>query len=147
MRVHIPALSLAALALLAGGCGSQSRARLSDAPSSTAASPSAAAVEVESEPTPAMPSPSDFTLSIRILEKECFGSAGCNLTYRIKPVYTGPDLADDQDLTVTYEVRGGEEEQINSFKMIGTEAEFDAEEFIQTRSAASKLKAKVTDVF
>jgi hypothetical protein len=27
--------------------------------------------------------------SIKILEKKCFGSAGCSITYRIKPKYVG----------------------------------------------------------
>jgi hypothetical protein len=32
---------------------------------------------------------SDFEIGIKILEKKCFGSAGCSVTYRIKPKYIG----------------------------------------------------------
>jgi hypothetical protein len=32
---------------------------------------------------------SDSELGIKILEKKCFGSAGCSVTYRIKPTYVG----------------------------------------------------------
>src|SRR4029453_5116766 len=32
---------------------------------------------------------SDFEIGIKILEKKCFGSAGCSVTYRIKPKYVG----------------------------------------------------------
>jgi hypothetical protein len=32
---------------------------------------------------------SDSELRIKILEKKCFGSAGCSVTYRIKPTYVG----------------------------------------------------------
>ena len=32
---------------------------------------------------------SDFEIGIKILEKKCFGSAGCSVIYRIKPKYVG----------------------------------------------------------
>lgn len=32
---------------------------------------------------------SDFEIGIKILENRCFGSAGCSVTYRIKPRYVG----------------------------------------------------------
>jgi hypothetical protein len=32
---------------------------------------------------------SDFEIGTKIPEKNCFGSAGCNVTYRIKPKYVG----------------------------------------------------------
>ena len=32
---------------------------------------------------------SDFEIGIKILEKKCFGSAGCSVTYGIKPKYVG----------------------------------------------------------
>jgi hypothetical protein len=35
------------------------------------------------------PRKSDFDIGIKILEKKCFGSAGCSVTYRIKPRYVG----------------------------------------------------------
>jgi hypothetical protein len=47
--------------------------------------------EPTEEPTAAgfTPRKSDFEIGIKILEKKCFGSAGCSLTYRIKPKYVG----------------------------------------------------------
>ena len=43
------------------------------------------------EPTAAgfTPRKSDFEIGIEILEKKCFGSACCSVTYRIKPKYVG----------------------------------------------------------
>jgi hypothetical protein len=35
------------------------------------------------------PRKSDFEIGIKILEKKCFGSAGCSVTYRIKPSASG----------------------------------------------------------
>jgi hypothetical protein len=32
---------------------------------------------------------SNFEIGIKMLEKKCFGSAGCSVTYRIKPKYVG----------------------------------------------------------
>jgi hypothetical protein len=32
---------------------------------------------------------SDFEIGIKILEKKCFGSAGCSVTYQVKPKYVG----------------------------------------------------------
>jgi hypothetical protein len=32
---------------------------------------------------------SDFEIGIKILEKKCFGSAGCSVIYRIKLKYVG----------------------------------------------------------
>jgi hypothetical protein len=43
------------------------------------------------EPTAAgfTPGKSDFEIGINIHEKQRFGSAGCSVTYRIKPKYVG----------------------------------------------------------
>ncbi|WP_191894433.1 hypothetical protein [Planomonospora parontospora] len=104
----------------------------------------------ESEPAPqaeATPSPSDFEIEVKVLKKACFGSAGCNVTYRINPGYSGPDLGDDQKFDVVYEVRGGTDgAQVNTFTMEGERASFDAEEFLSTPSSGTKLTAKVKEI-
>jgi len=115
-----------------------------------ASAPIASTASPAAEPEPAgevTPKPSHFHISIRTLKKSCFGSAGCNITYQINPAYVGPPLADDQTVTVTYEVRGGEDPQINSFELEGTRASFSEEESISTPSSSSKLRAVVTEVF
>lgn len=90
------------------------------------------------------PKASDFTLGIVVLEKACFGSAGCNVTFRIDPKYNGPQ--DATDLEVTYEVLGGEDSLINTFTIDsqGT-ASYPSEETLSTPTGA-KLTAKVTAV-
>ncbi len=47
--------------------------------------------EPTEEPTAAgfTPRKSDLEIGIKILEKECFGYAGCSVTHRIKPKYVG----------------------------------------------------------
>jgi len=91
------------------------------------------------------PKAEDFTLTIKVLEKQCFGSAGCNVTFRIDPKYNG--TADSSNTEVTYEVLGAEDEIINTFTIdsAGT-ASFDSNEFASTSSSSKTLTAKVTDV-
>lgn len=102
---------------------------------------------VEEEPPP-LPSPEDFAIELRILSKQCFGSAGCNVSYSIEPVYLGSEPLDDVSATVTYEVLGGDSgPQINSFTLDGDTITYREEEFISIPSSSTELKIEVTDVF
>lgn len=103
----------------------------------------------DSEPEPELPKPADFKIRVKILEKQCFGSAGCLVTYQIDPTYEGTaETPDDRTISVIYEVRGGEDgPQINTFTITGDTAEFDAEESISTTSSSQKLTAKATEVY
>jgi hypothetical protein len=107
--------------------------------------PPAAAVP---EPPPAADAPpkaADFRLTVKILRKQCFGSAGCNLSFRIDVAYDGPTFTGSY--LVTYEVRGGEDGPlVNSFTIEGDTAQVESEETIGTKSSRSKLTARVTDV-
>lgn len=87
--------------------------------------------------------PSDFTLDVVILSKSCFGSAGCNVTYRITP---HADASCPSTCTVTYEVIGGEDSQIDSFTMTDYSASIKQSEMISTKSSKATLTAKVTSV-
>ncbi|WP_156056028.1 hypothetical protein [Streptosporangium roseum] len=103
----------------------------------------------ESSPTPEVtptPGAGDFDLRVKTLKQECFGSAGCNVTFTIRVAYTGSPLPADVDYHVTYKVTGGEEPFINTFTLTGDQATVTEEEFISTSSAAAKLRAKVTEV-
>jgi hypothetical protein len=104
-------------------------------------------VTVTAEPAKMPPSTGDFAVSVKVLSKHCFGSAGCNITYRIDPSYRGPALDSGETYTITYEVTGVEDgPQINSFTMTGDQAQYESEELAQTPSSNVKLKAKVTGV-
>jgi hypothetical protein len=94
------------------------------------------------------PTKSDFEIGIKILEKMCFGSAGCSITYRIKPKYVGTqELPDEGTIEVSYRVTGDESgPQQNTFEIVGGQAEFDKGEFADTRSSGTVLKAKVIEV-
>jgi hypothetical protein len=103
-------------------------------------------VTVTSEPNEP-PSAGDFAISVKVLSKHCFGSAGCNITYRIDPSYSGHLLDSGDTYTITYEVTGVEDgPQINSFTLTGDQVQYESEESAQTTSSSVKLKAKVTGV-
>jgi hypothetical protein len=92
------------------------------------------------------PKPADFKLTVKTLSKQCFGEAGCNLTFRVE---AGWDATYDPDKTyeVVYEVRGGESgPQVNTMSVTGDNYDRPQEESIGTSSAKRKLTAVVTSV-
>lgn len=96
------------------------------------------------------PLPSDFTITVSILKKTCFGTAGCTVAYRINPTYMYPGSAPltGRTLTVIHEVSGSEYgPQINNFRINndGT-ATFPSQEFTSTSSFTAALTAKATSV-
>jgi hypothetical protein len=105
-----------------------------------------AAAEASASAAAALPpDPADFTIAIDVLSKECFGSAGCNVTFRIDPTYTGG--RDPNNLEITYEVLGGEDPMIDTFTIDGNgTATFDDEAMISTASSSATLTAKVVKV-
>lgn len=110
---------------------------------------SAQAVEPSPEPSPAMytPVPKDFTIAVTVLSKQCFGSAGCNLTFRVKPAYSGLPLESSQNFRVLYTVTGDQSgPQTNSFTMAGTDASVTSEEIAETASSGVVLRATATEV-
>ncbi|MFC0506666.1 hypothetical protein [Micromonospora costi] len=121
------------------------------APVATAAPTTAVAAPTTTEPAPlpvyATPTKNDFKLKVKILRKQCFGSAGCNVTYRIDVTYTGDgDLDPSKTYEVTYQVKGAEDPIINTFEVTGDSASVQEEEMASTKRSGDKLTAAVTDV-
>ena len=93
--------------------------------------------------------PTDFTLAVKILKQSCFGSAGCNVSYRVTPTYVGntPTTWITQSYDVTYTVIGDESgPQINTFMIDRGVMSSDAQNSASTRSSTTVLSARVTDV-
>jgi hypothetical protein len=112
----------------------------------TASSDSPAAASTP-EPAPFHASSKDFKLGVKTLSKECFGSAGCNITFRIDPQYIGSGtLPTEGTVEVTYQVKGGEDPLVNTFTIENGSASFESEEMISTTSSKARLTAVVTDV-
>ena len=99
------------------------------------------------EPPAVVPVPTDFVLKVIVLSKQCFGSAGCSLTYRIEVTYNGLPVPEDKEYTVTYTVAGAEDgPQVNNFTLRGTQVEYQSEEIASTPSSKTVLTARVTQV-
>ena len=100
-------------------------------------------------PAPKVTAPTvkDFKLTVKTLTKQCFGSAGCNVTFRILVTYSGPELDPSKEYEVLYEVRGGEDGPIaNKLTVSGGESSVDEEEMVSTPKSSTKLVAVVTDL-
>lgn len=113
------------------------------APAKTSSAPAAPA-----KPKPADPKPADFKLTVKTLEKQCFGSAGCLVTYRISDVtYSGPGLDEDKSYEITYKVTGLKDPKIGTFTLNGDGSySVDEQENGDTSSSSKVLKAVVTSV-
>jgi hypothetical protein len=135
------ALALTGCASTTAGVGEHTAPVSASSPTST---------EPTTAPTPE-PSPTvrarDFHIGIKVLSKQCFGSAGCNITFRIRPRYVGAADLSDGSWLVTYKVTGDESGPItNSFTITNGSASFDSEEFASTASTGVVLHAKATSV-
>jgi hypothetical protein len=93
------------------------------------------------------PEAGDFELTVKTLSKECFGSAGCLIDFRIELAITKTGVAFDPGITyeLTYEVTGGDSEYINTLTIDGDEYSTDESESISTPSDRD-LTVKVLDV-
>jgi hypothetical protein len=93
------------------------------------------------------PDVDDFVLDVVVLEQSCFGSAGCNVTYRIEVGYgfVG-QLNPNTTYEVTYEIHGGEDRKIGTLTVTGDMYSTAERERIGTDSSESVLSAEVTRV-
>lgn len=104
--------------------------------------------EPTTAPTTAGPTPeaANFELTPKITDKQCFGSAGCNVSFDVDVAYGGPTLDEDDTWRITYEVSGVEDGPlIGTIELTGTRYDRPSES-ASTRSTKSKLRIKVTDV-
>ncbi|SEF16061.1 hypothetical protein [Jiangella alba] len=91
--------------------------------------------------------PEDYLLTIKVLEQSCFGSAGCNVTYRIEVTSLYLEEVDpNATYELTYEVQGGEDTRINTLQITGATYSVDEQEMVSTPSEATELVAVVTAV-
>ncbi len=119
------------------------------APSTTTAAIQPPILEQPSDTAPAYVTPKkgDFEVTLKILSKECFGSAGCNVTYRAKLSQSLPTGALDPDVTydLTYVVHGDESgPQTETMYITGDQYEQPSEGLAQTPSSGTKLTVTVT---
>lgn len=97
-------------------------------------------------PTYVEPEAEDFELTVNTLEQSCFGSAGCNVTFRVTLGYGGGPLDPDQVYELTYEVQGGEDPMIRTMEIQGDSYTHNEQDRISTPSSDAELVAVVTKI-
>ena len=123
----------------------------SSVPSTTAAAVQPPILEQPTDTTPAYitPKKGDFQVTLKVLSKECFGSAGCNVTYRAKLSQSLPTGALNPDVTydLSYVVHGDESgPQTETMYITGDQYEQPSEGLAQTATSGTKLTVTVTKI-
>jgi hypothetical protein len=96
---------------------------------------------------PYIPQPTDFTLEVQVIEQKCFGSAGCNVTFRVGVTYDGELIYEGEGpYTVVYSVVGTDDPFVGRFTLLSQYNYSATEEFVSTPPGAT-LTASVTQVF
>ncbi|MDX2933044.1 hypothetical protein [Streptomyces ipomoeae] len=104
--------------------------------------------DLEPEPTYAEVDADSFTIKLRTTERQCFGSAGCNVTVEPKLTYVGiEDLDPDAVYEITYEIRGDESGPVIETAELTDQTSLNySPSMISTASASTKVSVKITDV-
>lgn len=144
-----PALALIACLALLGGCSAPTAAQPQTVVTVTA-QPSELATPT---PTPSVKNQTptltkdDFAVTLKIRGKKCFGSAGCNVTFKASVTYLGYFEVEDLPtyIDITYKIKGGDEAYTSTIEMEDGKYSPDSDT-IGTRNARAKLTAVVTDV-
>ncbi|WP_426568120.1 hypothetical protein [Streptomyces canus] len=108
-----------------------------------------AAEETDAEPTYAALTPADFTMDLRTTERQCFGSAGCNITVEPTLSYVGDWNGVDPDAVyeITYEIRGDESGPVIETAELSDETTLNyTPTSISTASSKTKVTVTITDV-
>jgi hypothetical protein len=91
------------------------------------------------------PAITDFKLTPKVIDRECFGSASCNVTLRVD-MELKKMPAPGTTWLVVYEIHGVKDGPlVGSLTLTGTQYEA-SEQDVQTTSAKSKLTVKVVSV-
>jgi hypothetical protein len=102
------------------------------------------------EPTFQDPTLSDIELSLKTTEKQCFGSAGCNVGVRIQVSMSDSaqaSLDPSGQWDVTYQITGDESGPIIGTFSIYGDGQYDvSEEFLSTRSSNTPITIKATSI-
>ncbi|WLW50749.1 hypothetical protein [Streptomyces sp. YU58] len=109
----------------------------------------AAAEERDLEPTYAEVDADDFTVVLRTTKRQCFGSAGCNVTVEPKLSFLGvtEDIDPDSVYEITYEIRGDEDGPVIETAELSDRTSLNfTPSLISTSSSGTKLSVEITDV-
>ncbi|MGW5609793.1 hypothetical protein ACWEWI_27650 [Streptomyces sp. NPDC003753] len=109
----------------------------------------AAAQKPDPTPTYAEVDADSFTIKLKTTSRQCFGSAGCNLTVEPNLTYLGDSDAIDPDAVyeITYEIHGDESGPVIETAELSDRTTLNyTPTAISTASASTKVSVKITDV-
>jgi hypothetical protein len=92
----------------------------------------------------ALPTASQFSLKVIELSRDCFGSAGCSVRYRIVPTYIGLGSAPTGSFRLLYQVSGGDDAKTGNIEV--RNGKFNNEENFTDVPTGGTLTAHVTQV-
>ncbi len=99
------------------------------------------------EPEPEPLAVDDFKATLRVTDKQCFGSAGCNVTVEPNLEYLGTlDVLENRSYSVTLEITGDESGPVITTIDGAGESLNVMPQLLSTRGPGVKPKATVTDV-
>jgi hypothetical protein len=147
----IAMLAIATLSACGSSSSSGSQPSISSNTSSAPAPVDSPTEESTPEPeqTGSVLSAQNITLAVKITSKKCFGSAGCNVEYRIKPA-TAVSKPFAETYEVTFTVKGDESGPIIGSFVVAEDGSIedasDLEGYASTPRASTKITARVTSV-
>ncbi|MEU6535529.1 hypothetical protein [Streptomyces sp. NPDC047000] len=90
-----------------------------------------------------------FTIKLRTTKRQCFGSAGCNMTVEPDLTYLGDSEGIDPDAVyeITYEIHGDESGPVIETGELTNKTSLNyTPSLISTTSASTKVSVEITDV-
>ncbi len=122
-------------------------ATLADTPIVVTTAPDRGSVPTTDAPKPTGLKAADVKLSVKITDKQCFGSAGCNVQWEIKAGWPEGKVTRGDSCDVTYEVRGLTDAKIGTLT-IRDDDQYLSDDFAlgQTKRRSDKITARVTEV-
>ena len=105
--------------------------------------------EPDPEPTYAQVDADSFSIDLRTTERQCFGSAGCNVTVEPELTYLGTstDLDPDAVYEITYEIHGDESGPVIQTAELTNQTSLSYRpSLISTPSASTELSVEITDI-
>lgn len=93
------------------------------------------------------PTKADYTIKIKTLSKECFGSAGCNVEARLTVSTTSGPATEGVPVELTVSVTGDEDgPQVETIELDEDGQYYAPEVVLSTKSSKTKVKATITAV-
>ncbi|MFF7048861.1 hypothetical protein ACFY94_10940 [Streptomyces griseorubiginosus] len=132
-----------------GSTNDDSKPSTAAASSVTADDPAAPFTEPDPEPTYPQVDADSFSIDLRTTQRQCFGSAGCNVT--VEPELTYLDSSRDLDpgavYEITYEIHGDESGPVIQTAELTNQTSLSyTPSLISTATARTELSVEITDV-